>query len=77
MTFKEFSNWCNERCCDGYWGMKEAIFCSRLCGEIYEKASGLFKNKKREKLWNENPYKEYAEEIVRQINKKISDLLEE
>lgn len=75
MKFKEFSDWCNARCYDGCWGMEEAIFCSRLCSEVYAKSKGLFKNKKREELWNNNPCKEYAEEIVRQINKKIAELV--
>lgn len=25
MKFKEFSAWCNDRACDGCWGMTEAI----------------------------------------------------
>lgn len=75
MKFKEFNDWCNARCCDGYWGMKEAIFCITLCNEVYKKSKGLFKSKKREELWNNHPRKEYAEEIVRQINKKMAELL--
>jgi hypothetical protein len=34
MKFKEFTNWCNERACDGYWGMSEAITCINLINEI-------------------------------------------
>lgn len=30
MKFKEFVNWCNERACDGCWGMLEAIACINL-----------------------------------------------
>ena len=75
MTFKEFDEWCNERACDGCWGMNEALICCRVCGIIHNQAKGLFKSKKREKLWNEYPDKEIVEEIVKQTNKKISDLL--
>ena len=35
MKFKEFSEWCNERACDGYWDMYTAIQCSSICQEIY------------------------------------------
>ena len=34
MKFKEFVNWCNERACDGCWGMLEAIVCINLINEI-------------------------------------------
>lgn len=34
MKFKEFINWCNERACDGCWGMLEAIACINLINEI-------------------------------------------
>ena len=27
MKFKEFAKWCNERACDGCWGMLEAMAC--------------------------------------------------
>ena len=34
MKFKEFTNWCNERACDGCWGMLEAIACINLINEV-------------------------------------------
>lgn len=34
MTFKEFTAWCNERACDGRWGMVEAMVCIDLMAEI-------------------------------------------
>lgn len=49
MKFKEFENWCNERACDGCWGMLEAMTCIGLIKEI-RKAPFW----KREKLWKEN-----------------------
>ena len=48
MTFKEFSKWCNERACDGCWGMKEAMICVTICEDIYKKPFW-----KREKIWRE------------------------
>lgn len=34
MTFKEFTAWCNEQACDGWWGMVEAMVCIDLMAEI-------------------------------------------
>lgn len=48
MKFKEFTNWCNERACDGCWGMLEAMTCISLIKEI-RKAPFW----KREKIWKE------------------------
>ena len=49
MKFKEFVNWCNERACDGCWGMSEAITCIGIMNEVKEKPFW-----KREKYWKEN-----------------------
>lgn len=27
MTFKEFTNWCNDRAADGRWGFATAVIC--------------------------------------------------
>lgn len=34
MKFKEFENWCNERACDGCWGMLTAMVCIDLIGKV-------------------------------------------
>lgn len=49
MRFKEFVNWCNERACDGYWGMLTAMTCIDLIGEVIKVPFW-----KREKFWKEN-----------------------
>lgn len=36
MTFKEFSNWANERACDGQWGMFLAIDCAAAARAVYD-----------------------------------------
>lgn len=69
MTFKEFSGWCNERACDGYWGMNTAIICAGIIREV---------NKipfwKRKKVWDKE-YRETAEEIVKVVNEKIEQII--
>lgn len=37
MRFKEFVAWCNERACDGYWGMMQAITCIDILEQIRKK----------------------------------------
>lgn len=67
MKYKEFYNWCNERCFDGCWGMTEAIIC---CNCIKDIQSLPFW--KRNKRW-----KEVGDEITTMIviptNKKIEE----
>ena len=48
MKFKEFSDWCNRRACDGCWGMAEAICCCETAKAVYK-----FPFWKREKMWRE------------------------
>lgn len=68
MKFKEFSKWCNERACDGYWGIKEAMICSHICQKIYKLP---FWN--RERTWkNEENF--IVDNIVMPINKKIREI---
>lgn len=55
MTFREFVSWCNERTCDGCWGMLEAMTCIDIIGKVREKRFW-----KREKFWQE----EYASDVV-------------
>lgn len=66
LTFKEFTSWCNERACDGCWGMFTAMTCLDLMATV---------NKipfwKREKVWREQYEKQVLDEIVEPINQKI------
>lgn len=71
MRFKEFSNWCNDRACDGCWGMKEAVICSNICQEIYRLPFW-----KREKAWQDLYEKFITTNIVIPINKKIIEVME-
>lgn len=66
MKYKEFNNWCNERACDGCWGLKEAITCIDICR--------LFSNIpkwKREKAWQHFQSRDILEQIVTETNKII------
>lgn len=66
MKFKEFSRWCNNRACDGCWGMSEAMICVRACEEIY-----TYPFWKREKIWKER----YEDEIVYSIVNPTNELI--
>ena len=68
MKFKEFSNWCSQRACDGYWGMIEAMMCSRICSYIHKMPFW-----KREKIWHTVYEKSIVTGIVEPINKKIKE----
>ena len=69
MKFKEFVNWCNERACDGCWGMREAISCINLINEIMK-----IQFWKREKIWKENYERQVLEEIINPIEKKLEEM---
>ena len=66
MTFKEFSAWCNERVCNGRWGMFNAMECIAVITEINKNRKW-----KREKTWQQHKSREYFEMLVDAINEKI------
>lgn len=68
MTFREFVSWCNERACDGCWGMLEAMVCIDIIGKVREQRFC-----KREKFWQEKYYDDVMEQIVKPIEKKIEE----
>ena len=54
MSYREFMDYCNERACDGMWGIFEAISCCKMAQEIEKTVKGkIFKKKAREKAWSE------------------------
>jgi hypothetical protein len=69
MSFKQFEEWCNDRACDGRWGMLEAIVCIDIIDKII---SAPFW--KRKKLWEKEYKEKVLDEIVNPINDKISKL---
>ena len=70
MKFKEFTNWCNKRACDGCWGMLTAMVCIDLIGKV--KKAPFWK---REKYWRECAEKEIVEKIVKPTNRKIIEMI--
>ena len=69
MTYKEFDKWCNERCFDGCWGMKEAIICIDIIEKMKE--TSFFQRRGK---WRE--LEPAANEIVTLTNKKIKEVME-
>lgn len=71
MTFKEFSDWCNERACDGCWGMQTAMYCYEIVSNIYK-----LPRRHRERSWQEiNERDNIVEYIVKPINQKIAEMI--
>lgn len=71
MKFKEFRYWCNQRACDGCWGMQTAIVCLSIVDEVGKKPFW-----KREKFWKENYEQDVLECIIKPIEKKIREMEE-
>lgn len=69
VKFKEFIKWCNERACDGCWGMIEAMACIDLVQTVRKQPFW-----KREKFWKQEYEKQVLDEIVNPINKKIAEV---
>ena len=69
MTYKEFKSWCNDRTCDGCWGMKEAIICIEIIKEIENMP--FWKRKKR---WEELE-QDIVTTLIEPINRKIEEVI--
>lgn len=68
MTFKQFVAWCNERACDGRWGMLEAVACIDIVKTVRKE-----RFLKREKIWKSNYEKKVLDEIVNPIETMIKE----
>ena len=69
MTFKQFVQWCNERACDGCWGMLEAMQCIEVMRDVRQ-----YPFWKREKMWKHHHMRAFVEEIVEKTNQKIREV---
>ena len=70
MKFKEFVEWCNQRACDGCWGMNTAMFCIETIREVRKQPFW-----KREKYWQGiNRELQVEEKVVIPINAKIKEI---
>ena len=65
MSFKEFKKWCNDRACDGCWGLLEALTCINIVRDINKLPFW-----KRGKAWRKMEL-QVLDEIVNPINEKI------
>lgn len=68
MTYKEFTNWCNDRAIDGRWGYSEASECISIINEI----NGI-PFWKRNKYWRENYEFDIIDKIINKTNKIINE----
>ena len=69
MTFKQFVQWCNERACDGCWGMLEAMQCIEVVRDIRS-----YPFWKREEMWKHHHMRNFVEKIVELTNQKIQEV---
>ena len=69
MTYKEFLQWCNDRACDGCWGMLTAMVCIDIIEQM--KSTPFWKRKKK---WKEYEQK-VVTELVNPTNEKIREIL--
>lgn len=70
MKYKDFVRWCNERACDGCWGLPVAMSCIAIIDEV--KSAPFWK---RKKVWNEfNADNRIEEYIVKPVNKRIEEI---
>lgn len=69
MTFKEFVSWCNQRACDGCWGMLDAMVCIDIVNTIRKE---LFW--RREKVWKRDFENRVVDEIIIPIENKIKEV---
>lgn len=70
MTYKEFVKWCNERACDGRWGLLTAIVCIDIIDSM--RSTPFWRRKKK---WNEYEQR-VVTELVNPTNEKIREHLE-
>lgn len=68
MTFKEFVKWCDQRTCDGCWGMNTAIVCIDILETVRKEPFW-----RREKIWK----REFEDSVVNTIVKPIDRMIKE
>lgn len=66
MKYKEFVNWCNDRACDGCWGMNTAKYCISIIMKIDSQPFW-----RRNKIWKKNFEQSVVENVVKPINKEM------
>lgn len=69
MKYKEFKEWCNQRACDGFWGIQTVIKCTTIMNK-YNKIPFW----KREKVWAKSTDRDFAIELKRYTENRIEEL---
>lgn len=70
MKYKEFVAWCNDRACDGRWGLATAIYCIDIMHQV--KSQPFWK---RERKWQElNADGVIEKGVVIPVNRKITEI---
>lgn len=67
MTYREFQNWCNDRACDGRWGIQDAMMCIQVL-EIINTTPFW----KRNKVWKE--FEPLIDKFMENLEQKIKVL---
>ena len=82
MTYKEFREWCNDRACDGQWGMNTAMFCIKILTQIEDvRITGFHLFKKRAKdeakeiAWQKYNSDLKIEEVFVNGTRKVAEML--
>lgn len=68
MKYKEFSEWCNRRACDGYWSIYGANDCIAILDDVNK-----YHFWQKEKRWNEICKNTKIIEYVNEINQMIDE----
>lgn len=66
MKYKEFTKWCNDRACDGYWSAETAKYCIEVINKINQEPFW-----RKEKKWRKIYENTMVYGVVNPINKKI------
>lgn len=58
MTYEEFFNYCEERACDGRWGLEEAVLCLGIIKHLQSirETTFIFYSKKKTKKAREDEW---------------------
>ena len=58
MSYEEFFNYCEERACDGRWGLEEAVLCLGIIKHLQSirVTTFIFYSKKKTKKARENEW---------------------
>lgn len=74
MTYKEFKKWCYEKACECFWELCDAYWSINCIATIETRCKGVFKARKKEKVFHDL-YEKQAIEIVNTTNRHKQKLL--